>query len=381
MSVSRETVLGALREVTDPETGRDIVNAGMVQGLVVKDGAVAFAIEVDPARAPELEPLRKAAENAARSVPGVETVTAVLTAHSDRPGAAAPPPGPKGPPPELGTPRAKPGDKPLRAPSPAPNDGRIPGVSRIVAVASGKGGVGKSTVSCNLALALAAEGARVGLLDADVYGPSQPRMLGVGGKPSSPDGQTITPLRSYGLTVMSMGFLVDEGQSVVWRGPMLMQALTQMLHQVSWGALDYLIVDLPPGTGDVQLTLAQKASVTGAVIVSTPQDIALLDARKAIDMFRKTDTPILGIVENMSTFLCPKCGEETQVFGHGGARREAETLGLPFLGEVPLDIAIRTTSDGGAPIVVSQPDGPHALRFREIARRLMEAPQAAAAQG
>ncbi len=379
MSVGREDVLAALRGVEDPAAAADIVTAGMVKGLAVEGGAVRFSIEVDPARGPQLEPLRRAAEAAVKSLPGVERATVVLTAHSDAPGGARPAAAAR--PPDLGAPRAKPGDKPLRPVAPPPNDGRIEGVANIIAVASGKGGVGKSTVACNLALALSAEGARVGLLDADVYGPSQPRMMGVSGKPSSADGKTIQPLRSHGVTVMSMGLLVDEGQSVVWRGPMLMSALTQMLHQVAWGTLDYLIVDLPPGTGDVQLTLSQKAKVTGAVVVSTPQDIALIDARKALDMFRKLGTPVLGIIENMSTFCCPNCGTETQIFGHGGARREAATLGLPFLGEIPLDLDVRVTSDDGAPIVASRPESAPALRFREIARMLMEAPAPAGGAG
>ncbi len=368
MTADREAVLAALRGVTDPETGRNIVESGAVQGLVLADGAARFLIEIDPARARALEPMREAAEAAVRAVPGVEKATAVLTAHSPAPGGAAAAAA-KGPPPDLGGARG--GARSGGAAAP-PADGRIPGVARIVAVASGKGGVGKSTVSSNLALALAAEGARVGLLDADVYGPSQPRMLGVGGKPHSDDGTTIQPLRSYGLTIMSMGFLLDEDQSVVWRGPMLQSALTQMLHQVAWGDLDFLIVDLPPGTGDVQLTLSQKAALTGAVVVSTPQDVALLDVRKALDMFRKVETPVIGMIENMSGFVCPSCGAETDIFGHGGAKREAERLGLPFLGEIPLDLGVRVTSDAGAPIVASRPESVPAQRFRAIARRVME---------
>jgi ATP-binding protein involved in chromosome partitioning len=364
--VTREMVLEALRGVRDG--GGDIVSSGMVQGLTLRGGAVGFAIEVDPARGAALEPLRAAAEAAVRALAGVESATVVLTAHSAQPSPSA-----AAAPPDLGSRRAGPGDKPLRAPAPPPNDGRIPGVRHLIAVGSGKGGVGKSTVACNLALALAAEGARVGLLDADVYGPSQPRMLGIRGRPESDDGKMIIPMRGHGLAVMSMGFMVEEDQSVVWRGPMLMSALTQMLHQVRWGELDYLIVDLPPGTGDVQLTLSQKATISGAVVVSTPQDIALIDAKKALDMFRKTNTPVLGVVENMSTFCCPNCGHETQIFGHGGARREAERLGLPFLGEVPLDIDIRTTSDEGRPIVIDRPHGPQAGRFRDIARAVMGA--------
>ena len=362
----RDRILAALRTVSAPGQGADIVSAGLVEGLAVTGDTVSFAVAVDPARAAALEPLRQQAEAAVRAVPGVAKVLAVLTAHSAAPQAT------KGAPPDLGTGRAQPGDKPLRPVPPPPNDGRIPGVGRLIAVASGKGGVGKSTVAVNLALALAQEGARVGLLDADVYGPSQPRMLGISGRPSSPDGKSIDPMTGHGIAVMSMGFMTGEDQSIVWRGPMLMSALTQMLHQVNWGRLDYLVVDLPPGTGDVQLTLAQKSKVAGAVIVSTPQDIALIDARKAIDMFRKLGTPILGLVENMSTFCCPNCGHETPIFGHGGARAEATALGLPFLGEIPLDLDTRVLSDGGTPIVVARPLGPQAERFRSIARAVMQ---------
>ena len=362
----RDRILAALRTVGVPGQVGDIVGAGMVEGLAVTGDTVSFAVAVDPARAAAMEPLRLQAEAAVRAVPGVAKVLAVLTAHSSAPQ------GTKSAPPDLGTGRAQPGDKPLRPVPPPPNDGRIPGVDRLIAVASGKGGVGKSTVAVNLALALAQEGARVGLLDADVYGPSQPRMLGISGRPSSPDGKSIDPMTGHGLAVMSMGFMTGEDQSIVWRGPMLMSALTQMLHQVNWGRLDYLVVDLPPGTGDVQLTLAQKAKVTGAVVVSTPQDIALLDARKAVDMFRKTNTPILGLIENMSTFCCPACGHETPIFGHGGAKAEAAKQGLEFLGEIPLDLDTRVLSDGGTPIVVAQPLGAQAERFRSIARAIME---------
>ena len=362
----RDAILAALSRVIDPAKGADLVSSGMVQGLAITGDTVSFAIEVDPTRGQALEPLRQQAEAAVRAVTGVSKVLAVLTAHSTAPKATQPPP------PDLGAPRrAGPGDKPLKPVPPPPNEGRVKGVDRIIAVGSGKGGVGKSTVSVNLALALAQEGARVGILDADVYGPSQPRLLGVTGRPASPDGQTIDPMSGHGLAVMSMGFMTGEDQSIVWRGPMLMSALTQMLHQVNWGRLDYLIVDLPPGTGDVQLTLTQKVKLAGAVVVSTPQDIALIDARKAIDMFRKVGTPVLGIIENMSTFCCPNCGHETPIFGHGGARAEASRLGLPFLGEIPLDLDTRLLSDGGTPIVIAQPLGPQAERFRGIARLVM----------
>ncbi|MEO1470269.1 MAG: Mrp/NBP35 family ATP-binding protein [Pseudomonadota bacterium] len=370
MSVTRDDVVAALSRIVDPGQGRDIVTADMAKAISVASGdagaRVSFVIEVDPAKGEAMEPVRAAAQAAVEALPGVAGVSAVLTAHSG-PGQAAPAAPqarslPKGPPPELNIGRRKPS---------APADKRIAGVDRVIAIASGKGGVGKSTVSANLAVALAAKGQRVGLLDADVYGPSQPRMLGIAGRPSSPDGKIILPLRNHGVTAMSIGFMVPEGEAVVWRGPMLMGALQQMLGQVQWGRLDVLLVDLPPGTGDVQLTLSQKAEVTGAVIVSTPQDIALLDARKAINMFEKTEVPILGVIENMATFCCPNCGHETAIFGHGGARAEAERIGAPFLGEIPLDLAIREAGDGGAPIVAAKPASPQARAFLDVADNLL----------
>lgn len=371
-AVTKERVLEALGTVVDPARGDDIVSAGMVTGLTLSGTAVGFTIEVDPERGPALEPLRTAAEKAVLAVPGVESATVVLTAHSKEAGSA---PRRQGPPPNLFGPASgrQPSSSPPGTPleRPAKQSGTIDGVARIIAIGSGKGGVGKSTVASNLALAFARLGRRVGLLDADVYGPSQPRMLGVSGRPSTPDGKTILPLRNYGVTVMSMGFMLEEDQAVVWRGPMLMSALQQMLYQVQWGRLDDLIVDLPPGTGDVQLTLCQRTKVYGAIIVSTPQDIALLDARKALDMFRKLDTPVLGIIENMSGYVCPNCGHSAEIFGHGGARREAEVVGVPFLGEIPLDIEIRLASDAGAPLVAARPDSPQAKRFVEIAGRLI----------
>ncbi|MGF1551848.1 MAG: Mrp/NBP35 family ATP-binding protein [Paracoccaceae bacterium] len=363
-AVTREAVLEALSAVVDPSQGRDIVSADMAKAVSISQGRVSFVIEVDPEKGAAMEPLREAAQAAVERLPGVTGVSAVLTAHSGAPSAPAQArQAPKGPPPELNIGRKKPAQ---------PASKKIAGVERIIAVASGKGGVGKSTVSANLAVALASKGKRVGLLDADVYGPSQPRMLGISGRPSSPDGKIILPLRNHGVTTMSIGFMVPEGEAVVWRGPMLMGALQQMLGQVQWGRLDVLLVDLPPGTGDVQLTLSQKAEVNGAIVVSTPQDIALLDARKAVDMFKKTEVPILGVIENMATYICPKCGHEAHVFGHGGAKAEAERIGAPFLGEIPLDLAIREAGDGGAPIVAAKPASPQARAFLDVAEALIE---------
>jgi ATP-binding protein involved in chromosome partitioning len=324
----------------------------MVSGLAVRDGHVAFALEVEPARAERLEPLRKAAEQAVDRLPGVLSVSAVLTAQKAAPTAA----------------RGAPHGQHAAAPAKA----LVPGVKSIVAVASGKGGVGKSTTAVNLALGLAANGLRVGILDADIYGPSMPRMLGISGKPNSRDGRVLEPMQNYGIKCMSMGFLVAEDTPMIWRGPMVMSALNQMLRDVNWGELDVLVVDLPPGTGDAQLTMAQQVPLSGAVIVSTPQDIALLDARKGLNMFRKVDVPVLGIIENMSYFSCPNCGHRSEIFSHGGARREAEKLGVEFLCEVPLAIAIRETSDEGTPIVIAQPDSELALVYREMARRVWE---------
>jgi ATP-binding protein involved in chromosome partitioning len=355
-AVTEQQILDALGRIADPDKGSDIVSLGMVSGLVIRDDNVAFAIEVDSERGPRLEPLRRAAEKAVEALPGVLSVTAVLTAQAPPRGRAAPPPQ-----------RAVGGPAGVRTAR-----GAVPGVGAIVAVASGKGGVGKSTVAANLALGLRANGLRVGVLDADIYGPSMPRMLGISGRPRSRDGKTLIPMENYGLKCMSMGFLVPEDTPMIWRGPMVMSALQQMLREVEWGELDIMIADMPPGTGDAQLTMAQQVPLAGAVIVSTPQDIALLDARKGLNMFRKVDVPVLGIVENMSYFLCPHCGGRSEIFSHGGAREEARRLGTEFLGEVPLDLKIRETSDGGTPITVADPDNPHALVFRQMAARIWD---------
>ncbi|MFT4783523.1 MAG: ATP-binding protein involved in chromosome partitioning [Paracoccaceae bacterium] len=352
MALTRENVIAALKTLEDPAGGGDIMASGLVRALNVgDDGSVRFVLEVSPSRANDYAPLRDKAEELVRALPDVGAVSIIMTAHS-APAAA---------PPDL---------KPSRAAEPK-GPQKIPGIDRILAIASGKGGVGKSTVSANLACALAAEGRRVGLLDADVYGPSQPRMLGVSGRPSSPDGKTILPMRNFGVTMMSIGLMTNEDQAVVWRGPMLMGALQQMMSQVQWGALDVLIVDLPPGTGDVQMTLAQKAHLNGAIIVSTPQDVALMDARKGIDMFNQLGTPIIGMIENMSTHICSQCGHEEHVFGHGGVATEAKKIGVPLLAEIPLHLDIRLAADGGAPIVVSKPDSSQAMVFREVARNLI----------
>jgi ATP-binding protein involved in chromosome partitioning len=352
VGLARDTVTDLLKGIADPVSGSDLMASGVVRALTVDGGTVRFVMEIPPSAAAEYTKIKEQAEAALNALDGVEKVSIVMTGHSE-----------KAPPPDL---------KPQRPAEPK-GPQKIPGVERIVAIASGKGGVGKSTVSANLACALAQQGRRVGLLDADVYGPSQPRMLGVSGRPASPDGKIILPMRNHGVTMMSIGLMTNEDQAVVWRGPMLMGALQQMMMQVQWGALDVLLVDLPPGTGDVQMTLAQKAQVDGAIIVSTPQDVALLDARKGIDMFRQLNVPILGMIENMSTHICSNCGHEEHVFGHGGVALEAAKLGVPLLAEVPLDLQIRLASDGGAPITVSQPDSPQAKSFQDIARALVTA--------
>ena len=324
-----------------------------MRALHIEDGKVRFVIEApNPDAARAMEPLRAAAERCVAALDGVSTVSVALTAH--------------GPSEQKPAPSLKVGGHPKPQAEPL----KPAGVDRILVVGSGKGGVGKSTVSSNLAVALAKQGRKVGLLDADIYGPSQPRMMGVSKRPASPDGKTIEPLHAHGVTLMSIGLMMDPDKAVVWRGPMLMGALQQMLGQVNWGELDVLIVDLPPGTGDVQLTLCQRAVLTGAIIVSTPQDVALLDARKAIDMFNTLKTPILGMIENMSSFHCPNCGHETHIFGHGGVAAEAEKLGVPLLAQLPIDLDTRLAGDGGAPVATG--DGPVAEAYAQLADRLVK---------
>ncbi len=368
-SITKEQVLERLSKVRGPDLESDIVSLGLVENVLVKDGTVIFSIKVPAERAEELEPLRTAAEKAVEGLEGVSKITAVLTAER-KPGSAPVRPAPTSsqaanvPPPMQGQAGAGGANQ-------AAQKAGVPGIKSIIAVASGKGGVGKSTTSVNLALALASHGLSVGILDADIYGPSMPRMLGISARPTA-QGKVLSPLEGFGLKVMSMGFLVEEETPMIWRGPMVISAITQMLRDVAWGELDILVVDMPPGTGDAQLTMAQQVPLAGAVIVSTPQDIALIDARKGLNMFRKVEVPILGLVENMSTFICPKCGEQSDIFGHGGARDEAKRLGVPFLGEVPLHMEIRTNSDGGTPVTVSQPDSKHAAIYKDIAAGVIE---------
>ncbi|WP_067214634.1 Mrp/NBP35 family ATP-binding protein [Stappia indica] len=369
---TREEVLAELSKVKGPDLQGDIVSLGLVSDVFISDGRVIFSITVPAERAQELEPMRQAAEKVVGKLPGVEKVLAALT--SERQGGA----GAKAPPPVRPAPAAVdmgsvPPPMQRRAVPAAPEQSAkpgVPGVKAIIAVASGKGGVGKSTTTCNLALALQANGLKVGVLDADIYGPSIPRLFRVSGRPEPVSGRILKPLEGYGIKVMSMGFLVEEETPMIWRGPMVISAITQMLREVAWGELDVLVVDMPPGTGDAQLTMAQNVPLAGAVIVSTPQDLALIDARKGLNMFRRVDVPLLGIVENMSYFLCPDCGGRHDIFGHGGARAEAEKLGVPFLGEVPLDMAIRVNSDAGTPVTVTDPDGAHAAIYRDIATKV-----------
>ena len=351
MSVTREQVIAVLDAIKDPTSGSSLAGSPALKALTVEEGAVRFVLEIAPEQAQAMTPVKAEAETKLGQLAGVSSVSILMTAHTAK--------------------QAPPDLKPARSSAPA-GPQKIPGIASIIAVGSGKGGVGKSTVSSNLAVALAAQGKRVGLLDADVYGPSQPKMLGVNKRPASPDGKTIIPLQAHGVTMMSLGLMTKEGEAIIWRGPMLMGALQQMLGNVEWGTLDVLIIDLPPGTGDVQMSLAQKTQVTGAVIVSTPQDVALIDARKAINMFDKLNVPILGMVENMSTHICSNCGHEEHVFGHGGVAAEAAQLGVPLLAEVPLSLDIRVASDAGSPIA-ADPAHASAGAFVDVARALIEA--------
>ncbi len=350
----RAALQTALRTVRDPATGKDVVTAGLVDAIEQRDGMVQVALLTDRAHAAAMEPVRRAAEAALAQVPGVTNATAVLTAHRPAPPAA---------PPQAAQSHGH------GHPAPAGKERLLQQVGHVVAVASGKGGVGKSTLAVNLAIALAQSGLRIGLLDADIYGPSLPRMLGTSRRPEV-RGELMIPIEVWGLKALSIGFLVEEETPMIWRGPMVMGALEQMMGQADWGPLDVMIVDMPPGTGDAQLTMAQRVKLAGAVIVSTPQDIALIDARRGVRMFEKVGVPVLGLVENMSFFACPNCGHESHIFGHGGARTEAARLGVEFLGEVPLLLDIRTAGDAGAPVAGQAPDGPAAAAYRQIAAAL-----------
>jgi ATP-binding protein involved in chromosome partitioning len=359
MAVSKEQVLTALAKVPSPG-GTALPDARVLSDVVVSDGKVFFSLTVDAAAVKAWEPVRKAAEEAVRNIPGVQSALVALTAERAA-GAAA-----RGPQP------AHTAAQPQRAAHPADKvQPGIPGVDAVIAVASGKGGVGKSTTAVNLALGLRDFGLKVGMLDADIYGPSLPKLLAIKEKPQT-IGTRLKPIDRYGLTVMSIGFLIDEETPMIWRGPMVMSAITQMLREVEWGKLDLMVVDMPPGTGDAQLTMAQQVPLKGAVIVSTPQDLALIDARRGVSMFKRVNVPVLGVVENMSYFLCPQCGTRSDIFSHGGAHKEAERLGVPFLGEVPLHMTIREKSDAGLPVVATEPDGPHAKIYRDIAAKVLD---------
>ena len=403
MSVTQDQILDALTRVKGPDLESNIVDLDLVSQILIKDGKVYFSITIDPARAEELEPLRQAAAKVVGDIDGVAGVTAVLTAEN-APGTSRPAGGAPGANNDGGSPVGRGGQAPEhprvqrarqgasagggagggtgggQAPGLGQGAGAqgIPGVKHLIAVASGKGGVGKSTTTVNLALGMQANGLKVGILDADIYGPSQPRLLGLAGRPTAGPNGKLQPMNAFGLKAMSMGFLVEEGTPIIWRGPMVVSALNQMLREVNWGELDVVIIDMPPGTGDVQLTMAQQVPLSGAVIVSTPQDLALIDARKGLAMFQRVDVPVLGIVENMSTFICPKCGERSDIFGHGGAESEAEKLGIPFLGGIPLHMDVRATSDSGQPIVVSDPESRHAQIYTELAAKTWTETQAAA---
>jgi ATP-binding protein involved in chromosome partitioning len=352
--INRDDVLKALAALAGPDGSTPLPQSGALSDIVIHQGKVYFSIAVDPSRAGGFEALRKAAEDAVKALPGAAGALVTLTAEKPKgasaPAGNAPQPGP-------------------RAQAASTMSGP-PGVKHIIAVASGKGGVGKSTTACNLALGFAAEGLRVGVLDADIYGPSMPKLFGIRGRPKIKTGRTLMPMEGYGCKVMSIGFLVEEDTAMIWRGPMVISALNQMLREVDWGDLDILVVDMPPGTGDAQLTMSQSVPLAGAVIVSTPQDLALIDARRGVAMFQKVNVPILGIIENMSTFICPTCGTRSDIFGHGGARQEASRISVPFLGEIPLHMEIRERADSGMPVVVTAPDSAHSQAYRAIARSI-----------
>jgi ATP-binding protein involved in chromosome partitioning len=369
LSVTQQQVLDGLAKVMSPR-GVALGNAGVLSAISVGDGKVFFSINVDASEARAWESVRAEAEAAVRAIPGVTAAMVALTAERKAGPAAPPPPHRHAP----GVPHVsshRPPQQPASG-SPMSRQAEIPGIAAVIAVASGKGGVGKSTTALNLALGLRDLGLRVGLLDADIYGPSVPRLTGIREKPQLNDDKKMIPIVRFGLAIMSIGFLVEEDTAMIWRGPMVMSAITQMLRDVAWGTLDVLVVDMPPGTGDAQLTLAQNVPLKGAVIISTPQDLSLIDARRGLAMFKKVNVPVLGIVENMSYFQCPQCGTRSDIFGHGGARHEAERLGVPFLGEIPLHMSIRVTSDSGTPVVESEPDGPHAAIYRAIGAKVRE---------
>jgi ATP-binding protein involved in chromosome partitioning len=372
LSVTQQQVLDALSKVMSPR-GVALPHANVLSAITATDGKVFFSINVDAAEARAWENVRAQAESAVRAIPGVTVAMIALTAER-KPGSATPPPVPQ---PHRhahggGVQPAASHRPPQGVQSPMSKQAEIPGIAAIIAVASGKGGVGKSTTALNLALGLRDQGLRVGLLDADIYGPSVPRLTGIREKPQLNADKKMIPITRFGLSIMSIGFLVEEDTAMIWRGPMVMSAITQMLRDVAWGTLDVLVVDMPPGTGDAQLTLAQNVPLKGAIIISTPQDLSLIDARRGLAMFKKVNVPVLGIVENMSYFQCPHCGTRSDIFGHGGARHEAEKLGVPFLGEIPLHMSIRATSDAGTPVVDSEPDGPHAAIYRAIGAKVRE---------
>ena len=374
MSVTQQQVQDALGKIATPR-GVALTNAGVLSAITAGNGKVFFSINVEAAEARAWESVRAAAEAAVRAIPGVEVAMVALTAERKAGPSAAPPPHRHA----HGVQNVAAHRPPQGAPSPMSRQAEIPGVAAIIAVASGKGGVGKSTTAINLALGLRDLGLRVGLLDADIYGPSVPRLTGIHEKPQLNDERKMIPLQRFGLSIMSIGFLVEEETAMIWRGPMVMSAITQMLRDVAWGTLDVLVVDMPPGTGDAQLTLAQNVPLKGAIIISTPQDLSLIDARRGLAMFKKVNVPVLGIIENMSYFQCPHCGTQSDIFGHGGARHEAERLAVPFLGEIPLHMSIRTTSDSGTPVVESEPDGPHAAIYRAIGAKVRDQLKAAIA--